>query len=78
MTATPSPAIAWKVSADTFHAIAGEGVAVIQDYTADEDIIQGITGGAFTVTADGLVYGVGSDQMLLLAGITDISQVTVI
>ena len=64
--------------ADTFQAVAGEGVAIVQDYTLGEDVIQGISGGAFTATSDGLVYGVGDDQMLLLAGITDVSQVTFI
>ena len=63
---------------DTFQAIAGEGVAIVQDYTAGEDLIKGIAGGSFTLTEQGLSYGVGGDQMLLLAGITDASQVTLI
>ena len=66
------------LGADTFQAIAGQGVAIVQDYTAGEDVVQGIAGGSFTATADGLVYGVGSDQMLLFADITDASQVTVV
>lgn len=66
------------LGADTFQAMAGQGVAIVQDYTAGEDVVQGIAGGSFTGTADGLVYGVGSDQMLLFAGITDASQVTVV
>ncbi|MDA9641232.1 hypothetical protein N9T01_00525, partial [bacterium] len=64
--------------ADTFQAIAGEGVAIVQDYTAGEDLLKGIAGGSFTLTEQGLSYGVGGDQMLLLAGITDASQVTLI
>jgi hypothetical protein len=64
--------------ADTFQAIAGEGVAIVQDYTASEDFLKGIAGGSFTLTEQGLSYGVGGDQMLLLAGITDASQVTLI
>ena len=63
---------------DTFQAVAGAGVAVIKDYTSGQDVIRGLAGGLFTNTAQGLVYGVGSDQMLLLAGITDASQVTLI
>ena len=63
---------------DTFQAIAGEGVAIVQDYTAGEDLLKGIAGGSFTLTEQGLSYGVGGDQMLLLAGVTDASQVTVI
>ena len=66
------------LGADTFQAMAGQGVAIVQDYNAGEDVVQGIAGGSFTATADGLVYGVGSDQMLLLAGISDASQVTVV
>ena len=66
------------LGADTFQAMAGQGVAIVQDYTAGEDVVQGIAGGSFTGTADGLVYGVGSDQMLLFAGITDAFQVTVV
>ena len=64
--------------ADTFQAVAGEGVAVVQDFTVGEDFLQGIIGGSFTLTEQGLSYGVGGDQMLLLAGITDASQVTLI
>ena len=57
---------------------AGAGVAFIQDYTAGLDKIQGVAGGGFTLTDQGLAYGVGSDQMLMLLGINDASQVTVI
>ena len=64
--------------ADTFQATAGAGVAFIQDYTAGLDKIQGVAGGGFTLTDQGLAYGVGSDQMLMLLGINDASQVTVI
>ena len=64
--------------ADTFQAIAGDGVAIVQDFTAGQDLLQGIAGGGFTLTEQGLSYGVGDDQMLLLAGITDASQVTLI
>ena len=66
------------LGADTFQAMAGQGVAVVQDYTTGEDVIKGIAGGSFTATADGLVYRVGNDQMLLLVGISDASQVTVV
>lgn len=60
---------------DIFQAIAGAGVAVVQDYTAGQDFIQGVAGGSFTLTEQGLSYGVGGDQMLLLVGVTDASQV---
>ena len=64
--------------ADTFQAVAGAGVAVIQDYTVGEDFVQGIAGGSFTLTDQGLSYGVGNDQMLLLLNIKDASQVSMI
>ena len=63
-------------AADTFHAVAGAGVAQVQDYTIGEDVIKGVAGGGFTWTEQGLSYGVGGDQMLLLLGVFD--QVTVI
>ena len=62
--------------ADIFKARAGSGVAIIQDYATGEDSIQGILGGSLTLTDNGLSYGVGNDQMLLLMGITDVSQVS--
>ncbi|MDB4338069.1 hypothetical protein N9997_01875 [Synechococcus sp. AH-603-L18] len=64
--------------ADTFRAVAGVGVAIVQDYTAGEDVVQGIAGGGFNLTEQGISYGVGDDQMLLLAGILDTTQVTLI
>ena len=64
--------------ADIFQAVAGAGVAVVQDYTAGEDRLQGVAGGGFTVTDQGLSYGAGGDQMLLLLNINDSSLVTLI
>ena len=64
--------------ADKFQAVAGPGVAVIKDYTAELDSIVGVCGGSFVNIAQGLMYGTTSDQMLILAGITDASQVTVV
>ena len=63
---------------DTFQATAGAGVAFIQDYTTGLDKIRAVAGGGFTLTDQGLAYGVGGDQMLMLLGINDASQVTVI
>ena len=56
---------------DTFHAVAGAGVAKVQDYTVGVDVIRGVAGGGFTRTEQGLSYGVGGDQMLLLLGVFD-------
>ena len=64
--------------ADTFQATAGAEFATVHDYTVGLDRIQGVAGGTFTLTDRGLLYSVGSDQMLLLLGITDASQVTMI
>ena len=61
--------------ADTFHAIAGAGIAQVQDYTIGEDVIRGVAGGGFVRTDQGLSYGAGGDQMLLLLGVFDPSQV---
>ena len=64
--------------ADTFQATAGAEFATIHDYTVGLDRIQGVAGGSFSLTDQGLLYSLGDDQMLLLKGITDASQVTVI
>ena len=64
--------------ADTFQATAGAECAIIHDYTVGLDRIQGVAGGSFSLTDQGLLYSLGDDQMLLLKGITDASQVTVI
>ncbi len=63
---------------DTFQATAGAEFATIHDYTVGLDKIQGVAGGGFSLTDQGLLYSLGDDQMLLLKGITDASQVTVI
>ena len=63
---------------DTFQATAGAECAIIHDYTVGLDRIQGVAGGSFSLTDQGLLYSLGDDQMLLLKGITDASQVTVI
>ena len=64
--------------ADTFQATAGAEFATIHDYTVGLDRIKGVEGGSFSLTNQGVLYSLGDDQMLLLKGITDVSQVTVI
>ena len=74
-----SAGTAWgDKGADTFQALAGAGATVVQDYTEGEDFVQGIAGGSFTLTDQGLSYGVGNDQMVLLLNVNDASQVSVI
>ena len=64
--------------ADTFRAVAGSGVAVVQDYTPGLDFVEGVSGGSFSSADGGISYGVGGDEMLLLLGIGDSSQVSLI
>ena len=64
--------------ADTFQATAGAEFATIHDFTVGLDRIKGVEGGSFSLTNQGVLYSLGDDQMLLLKGITDVSQVTVI
>ena len=64
--------------ADTFRAVAGSGVAVVQDYTPGLDFVEGVSGGSFSAADGGISYGVGGDEMLLLLGISDSSQVSLI
>ena len=64
--------------ADTFQAVAGAGVAIIQDYTVGEDFVRGVPGGSFTMSQQGLNYGVEGDSMLVFLGITNASMLTLI
>ena len=63
---------------DIFQALAGAGLAIVQNYTMVEDFVKGIAGGSFTLTDQGLSYGVGNEQVLLLLNVNDASQVRVI
>ena len=63
---------------DIFQALAGAVLAIVQDYTMVEDFVKGIAGGSFTLTDQGLSYGVGNEQVLLLLNVNDASQVRVI
>ena len=64
--------------ADTFQAVGGAGVAIVEDYTVGEDFVKGVVGGGFQLTDQGLFYGTGGDQMLLLLNINEASQVRLI
>ena len=64
--------------ADTFKAVGGAGVAIVEDYTVGEDFVKGVVGGGFQLTDQGLFYGTGGDQMLLLLNINEASQVRLI
>ena len=63
--------------ADTFRALAGDGFAVIQDYTIGEDLIEIEMDGSWSNVGDGLMFTDDSgDQLMLLLGINDVEQVT--
>jgi hypothetical protein len=63
---------------DIFQAVGGSGVAIVEDYEPGLDFVQRVSGGIFSSADGGISYGVGGDQMLLLLGISDSSQVSVI
>ena len=63
--------------ADTFRALAGDGFAVIQDYTIGEDLVEIEMDGSWSNVGDGLMFTDDSgDQIMLLTEINDVEQVT--
>ena len=64
---------------DTFRAVAGDGFAVIQDYTIGEDIVDIEMDGSWAYVGDGLMFTDDSgDPLMLLLGINDVEQVTIV
>ena len=64
---------------DVFRGVTGEGYAEIQDYTIGEDIVELAMDGVWSNVGDGLMFTDDSgDQLILLLGINDIKQVTVV
>ncbi|KZR79885.1 LVIVD repeat [Synechococcus sp. MIT S9504] len=66
---------------DTFQGVSGDGYALIQDYTVGEDKIDlsMVQGGNWTNSENGLMYTDSSgDQIMLLVGIKNTEQVTLI
>ena len=66
---------------DTFRGVSGDGYALIQDYTVGEDKIDlaMIQGGSWTNVDNGLMFtDLSGDQIMLLLGIKDSEQVTLI
>ena len=64
---------------DTFRGVSGDGYALIQDYTVGEDKIDlsMVQGGSWTNVDNGLKFTDASgDQIMLLVGINDLEQVT--
>jgi Ca2+-binding RTX toxin-like protein len=66
-------------NADTFRAVSGDGFAVIQDYTIGEDMVKIEMDGSWSNVGDGLMFTDDSgDQLMLLLGISDVEQVTMV
>ena len=66
-------------AADTFRGKEGEGYAVIQDYTIGEDIVEIKMAGSWSNFDNGLMFtGNDGDQIMLLLGIDDVEQVTLV
>ena len=64
---------------DTFRGVKGEGYAVIQDYSIDEDVVDLEMKGSWSKLDSGLMFTDDSgDQIMLLLGIGDVEQVTLI
>ena len=65
--------------ADTFRALAGDGYAVIQDYTVGEDFVEIEVDGSWSNVGDGMMFTDDSgDKLMLLLGINDVEQVTLV
>ncbi|WP_114992974.1 hypothetical protein [Synechococcus sp. UW179A] len=65
--------------ADMFRGVTGEGYAVIKDYTIGEDFVDLTMSGSWSQIGPGLMFTDDSgDQIMLLAGITNIEQVTAV
>ncbi len=64
---------------DTFRGIAGDGFAVIQDYTIGEDVVELAMDGSWSSLNNGLMFTDQSDeQIMFLVGITTLEQVTLV
>ena len=65
--------------ADTFVGVSGDGYALIQDYTIGEDVVELEMDGSWSNVGDGLMFtDDNGDQIMLLLGIDDVEQVTVL
>ena len=65
--------------ADTFRGVVGDGFAVIQDYTIGEDFVEIEMEGGWSKLESGLMFtGENGDQIMLLLGIDNVEQVTLV
>ena len=64
---------------DVFRGVAGEGYAVIQDYNIGEDVVELTMDGVWSNIDSGLMFtDTSGDKLMLLMGINDVEQVTVV
>ena len=64
---------------DVFEAVAGQGIAVVEDYNSLEDSVRiTIVGGTWTATDSGLQFGTDSDSMLILLGQFSLETINII
>ena len=64
---------------DVFRGVTGEGYAEIQDYTIGTDIVELAMDGTWSKVDSGLMFtDTSGDKLMLLLGINDVEQVTVV
>ena len=75
-----SQGVVWgDKGADTFRTVAGDGFAVIQDYTIGEDRVEIEKAGSWSIEGNGLMFTCAcGDQLMLLLGVSDVEQVTMV
>ena len=65
--------------ADTFRGVAGDGYAVIQDYTIGEDLVETETEGSWSNIGDGLMFtNSKGDQIMLVVNINNAEQLMLV
>ena len=64
---------------DVFRGVTGEGYAEIQDYTIGEDVVELAMDGTWSKIDSGLMFtDTLGDKLILLLGINDVEQVTLV
>jgi serralysin len=64
---------------DVFRTTKGEGFAVVQDYASGEDWVQITADGSWSNVGNSLLFtDISGDQLLLLVGVEDVEQITLL
>ena len=64
---------------DIFRTTKGEGFAVVQDYASGEDWVQITADGSWSNVGNSLLFtDISGDQLLLLVGVEDVEQITLL